>query len=179
MLSVFEGGAPPLCPTPYNLAADALTGEGSRHDKPALVVLQESGAFKWTYTLGTDLLDPWAAGATALILGADVGATRLPDLLRDHGATIFAAAPGVYRAMLRGDWFLTGDTVAMATDGAITYAGSNDDMMNAGGIRVSPLDVEGVLAHYQGLIDCAVTETPDQDRHNGDCGLPYSRGTPG
>lgn len=234
--------------------------------------LMHAGAFNWTYTLGTGLLDPWAAGATALIPGADVGATRLPDLLRDHGVTIFAAAPGVYRQMLRGrvridlptlrhalsagealpkatrdawqaatgtpvhealgmsecstfisgsparpapegtcgypqpgrhiavldsngtpvpqgdlgtlaihrsdpglflgyfgdeietksryngDWFLTGDTVTMAADGAITFAGRNDDMMNAGGFRVSPLDVESVLAHYPGLTDCAVTE---------------------
>jgi acyl-coenzyme A synthetase/AMP-(fatty) acid ligase len=45
-------------------------------------------------------------------------------------------------ARFAGDWFLTGDTVSMADDGAITYLGRDDDMMNAGGYRVSPLEVE-------------------------------------
>jgi acyl-coenzyme A synthetase/AMP-(fatty) acid ligase len=29
--------------------------------------LLHAGAFNWTFTLGTGLLDPWAMGATALI----------------------------------------------------------------------------------------------------------------
>ena len=33
----------------------------------------------------------------------------------------------------------------MDTDGAITYAGRADDMMNAGGYRVSPIEVEDAL----------------------------------
>ena len=55
-----------------------------------------AGAFNWTYTLGTGLLDPWAAGATALVPGPDA---PLGLLLRRHGATIFAAVPGVYRRL--------------------------------------------------------------------------------
>ena len=224
--------------------------------------LCHAGAFNWTYTLGTGLMDPWTIGATALIPvpGTDIAA--LPELLRAHRATIFAAAPGVYRRMLRdrdtlalpdlrhglsageklspelhrrwveltgtelheaygmsecstfissspahpargaalgqpqkgrrvailgadgrpvpqgapgviavhrddpglmldylnapeeaaarfrGDWFLTGDQGAMAVDGQITYLGRDDDMMNAGGYRVSPVEVESVLAAH-------------------------------
>ncbi len=63
--------------------------------------LLHAGAFNWTYTLGTGLLDPWAIGATALIPGPDVRVTQLPLLLKRFDATIFAAAPGVYRQMLR------------------------------------------------------------------------------
>ena len=29
--------------------------------------LLHAGAFNWTYTLGTGLMDPWSIGATALI----------------------------------------------------------------------------------------------------------------
>ncbi|MEL7089937.1 MAG: class I adenylate-forming enzyme family protein, partial [Planctomycetota bacterium] len=43
--------------------------------------LLHAGAFNWTYTLGTGLLDPWAAGATALIPTAGTPATALPGLL--------------------------------------------------------------------------------------------------
>ncbi|KUJ86071.1 benzoate--CoA ligase [Ruegeria marisrubri] len=226
--------------------------------------LCHAGAFNWTYTLGTGLMDPWTMGATALIPepGTDIGA--LPTLLCTHEATVFAAAPGVYRKMLQesekiesptlrhglcageklsrhlherwvkatgtelyeaygmsecstfissspahpargdalgqpqpgrrvailgpdgpvpqgaegtiavhrsdpglmltylnapeeaearmqGEWFLTGDQGAMAVDGQITYLGRDDDMMNAGGYRVSPVEVEAVLSRYPGI----------------------------
>src|SRR6056297_2548611 len=65
--------------------------------------LMHAGAFNWTYTLGTGLLDPWAKGATALIPAQGVGHAQIPLLLRRHEATIFAAAPGVYRHILKSD----------------------------------------------------------------------------
>ncbi|MFN6976531.1 MAG: class I adenylate-forming enzyme family protein [Gemmobacter sp.] len=233
--------------------------------------LMHAGAFNWTYTLGTGLLDPWSVGATAVIPAAGVTPDQLGLLMKRHDATIFAAAPGVYRQMLRaplpplarlrhglsageklpealraawtaatgtavhealgmtecstfvsgspdrpappgatgyaqdgrciavldaagapvprgqpgtlavhrgdpglflgydgqpeetesrfaGDWFLTGDTVSMAEDGAITYLGRDDDMMNAGGYRVSPLEVERAMASFPGLGDVAAAE---------------------
>lgn len=226
--------------------------------------LLHAGAFNWTYTLGTGLMDPWTVGATALIPEPGTDAAALPMLLKAHGATIFAAAPGVYRKMLKnnetldvpklrhglsagekmsvhlqaawraasktelyeaygmsecstfissspqtpargnalgtpqkgrkiailgpdgpveqgqegtiavhksdpgmmlgylnapedtaarmqGDWFLTGDQGAMAVDGQITYLGRDDDMMNAGGYRVSPMEVEAALSDHPGI----------------------------
>lgn len=220
--------------------------------------LCHAGAFNWTYTLGTGLMDPWTLGATALIPQDGIAPEHLPLLMKRHDATIFAAAPGVYRKMLkqgdklslpalrhglsageklseslrsqwqqatgtgvfeaygmsecstfisaspaapardgalgsvqtgrhialldedgfaaqgevgqiaihrsdpglmlgylgapeetaaryRGDWFLTGDLGILSSDGQIHYQGRNDDMMNAGGYRVSPLEVEAAL----------------------------------
>ena len=43
--------------------------------------LCHAGAFNWTFTLGTGLLDPWRAGATALIPGPEVTPAQLPLLL--------------------------------------------------------------------------------------------------
>ncbi len=63
--------------------------------------LLHAGAFNWTYTLGTGLMDPWTMGATALIPAAGIAPAQLPLLLKRHDATIFAAAPGVFRQMLR------------------------------------------------------------------------------
>jgi acyl-coenzyme A synthetase/AMP-(fatty) acid ligase len=65
--------------------------------------LMHAGAFNWTFTLGTGLLDPWAMGATALIPAPGVPVEALPLLLRRHDATILAAAPGVFRRLLRSD----------------------------------------------------------------------------
>jgi len=237
--------------------------------------LMHAGAFNWTYTLGTGVLDPWAIGATALIAEHGVTPAQLPLLLKRHDATVFAAAPGVYRQMLKspipalpklrhglsageklpdsvraawreaaggeiyeafgmsecstfistapqdhvsgatlgrpqtgrhvaivgpegpvawntegtiamhqddpglmlgyldqaeetrvrrqGPWFLTGDRGTMAPDGLVEYLGRDDDMMNAGGYRVSPLEVEAAFAGMPGLTDCAAIEVAVRD----------------
>ncbi|MFC6686791.1 class I adenylate-forming enzyme family protein [Jhaorihella thermophila] len=234
--------------------------------------LCHAGAFNWTYTLGTGLMDPWTVGATALIPAPGTEISALPGLLRQYEATIFAAAPGVYRkilkdhakldlpalrhglcageklsrhlheawraatgtelyeaygmsecstfisaspshpargdalgrpqkgrrvaiigedgqpvaqgqegtiavhrddpglmlgylnapdemqARMRGDWFLTGDQGAMAADGQVFYLGRADDMMNAGGYRVSPVEVETALASHPGIDQVGAAE---------------------
>lgn len=229
--------------------------------------MMHAGAFNWTYTLGTGLMDPWSIGATALIPAQNVSADQLPALMATHKATLFAAAPGVYRRLLRaelptlpqlrhglsagekmsqkirdlwhektgtpvyeafgmsecstfisaapgtpaplgaagfvqrgrtvalmgsdgpvprgsvgaiavhkddpglmleyldqpdetaaryqGDWFLTGDLATMDSAGAITYAGRADDMMNAGGYRVSPIEVEDALTAHPLISEAA------------------------
>lgn len=239
--------------------------------------LLHAGAFNWTFTLGTGLLDPWAAGATALVPAEGVTPDQLPLLLKRHDVTIFAAAPGIYRQMLRsspqlrlpklrhgltagerlaeplrgawtgatglglheafgmsecstfvsgsptrpapagftgyaqpgrrvalldaegtpvprgspgtlavhqsdpglflgyfeeegetksryqGDWFLTGDIGEMAEDGAIRYLGRDDDMMNAGGFRVSPMEVEAALNAHPDVQESAAVEVRVRD----------------
>ena len=229
--------------------------------------LLHAGAFNWTYTLGTGLMDPWSVGATAIIPPDGTDAATLPALMREQSATIFAAAPGVYRRILRqhmipvptlrhglsageklpdtlralwenqtgtpiheafgmseistfisgsparpappgtlgfaqpgrkiallgpdgpvdhgqiavhrsdtglmlgylgqpeetaarydGDWFLTGDEGTRHPSGAISYAGRADDMMNAGGTRVSPIEVESVLSTHPAITDVACAE---------------------
>jgi len=52
-------------------------------------------------------------------------------------------------------WFLTGDTVTMEASGWITYLGRTDDMMNAGGYRVSPIEVETVLNSHTDILQSA------------------------
>ncbi|MDE0968923.1 MAG: class I adenylate-forming enzyme family protein [Octadecabacter sp.] len=227
-----------------------------------------AGAFNWTYTLGTGLMDPWTLGATALIPAANTPLIRIPTLLAQYKATIFAAAPGIYRQLIKlgikpiptlqhalsageklpettraawiattntpifeaygmsecstfisgspsqpadigtlgypqlgrrvalldekgrsshigqiavhksdpglmlsylnapkdtaerfsADWFLTGDIGRRLPSGAIVYQGRVDDMMNAGGYRVSPIEVETALAQFPGIHEAAAVE---------------------
>jgi acyl-coenzyme A synthetase/AMP-(fatty) acid ligase len=234
-----------------------------------------AGDLNWTYTLGAGLTDPWAIGATALVYAGPRDRTIWPRLVAAHGATIFAAVPGVYRQMLeagavhaedfarlrhglsagealpepvrtgwtaatgreiyqaigmsevstyvsfcpahppvagrtgrpqpgrriavlpetggnpvargtdgilavsrrdpglmlgywrreaetaaafRGEWFVTGDRARMEADGSITGLGRANELMNAGGYRVSPLEVEAVLAAHPGIAEAAVAE---------------------
>lgn len=232
--------------------------------------IMHTGAFNWTYTLGTGVLDPWTIGATALIPAPDTPPVELVALMRTHKATILASSPGVYRRVLKvisdpvphlrhalsageklpdavrqkwykltrtqiheafgmsecstfisgspsrvapnpaigrpqrgrvvaivgpdgpcppetpgiiavhrddpglmlgylnahddtkkryqGDWFLTGDEGLMTNAGDIRYLGRADDMLNAGGVRVSPLEVEQALLKHPMISDVAVAE---------------------
>ncbi|KRW93591.1 class I adenylate-forming enzyme family protein [Paracoccus sp. MKU1] len=233
--------------------------------------LLHAGAFNWTFTLGTGLMDPWTVGATALIPAEGVAPEQIPLIAARHGATILAAAPGVFRRMLRadwrpwaglrhgltagerldpglrrdwqartgadlheamgmsecstflsgsparpapegtagfpqpgrriailddsgapgqgpgilavhrsdpglflgyldqpeetaarfrGDWFLTGDLAEATPEGAIRTLGRADDMMNAGGFRVAPGEVEDALSALPDAGDVAAAELP-------------------
>jgi acyl-coenzyme A synthetase/AMP-(fatty) acid ligase len=64
-------------------------------------VMLHAGAFNWTYTLGAGLLDPWAAGASTVIYDGPRDPGVWSRLASAHGATLFAAAPGVYRQLLK------------------------------------------------------------------------------
>ena len=60
-----------------------------------------AGAFNWTYTLGTGLIDPWANGATAIIYTGEKTPDIWPGLISKTGATIFAAVPSLMRQILK------------------------------------------------------------------------------
>ena len=58
----------------------------------------------------------------------------------------------------RGDWFIGGDLAHFDADGYLIYHGRNDDVMNAMGYRVSPLEVEHCLSQHPAVAEVAVTE---------------------
>ncbi|WP_208111931.1 acyl-CoA synthetase [Zavarzinia compransoris] len=60
--------------------------------------------------------------------------------------------------VLRGDWFAGGDLAHLDEDGYLWFHGRNNDLMNAGGYRVSPLEVEAALASHPAIADVAVAE---------------------
>ena len=67
------------------------------------------------------------------------------------------------RLPLTEDHFMTGDHATQSKDGTLTYQGRADDMMNCGGYRVSPLEVEAVLANVPDIGDVAVCSVPIND----------------
>lgn len=58
----------------------------------------------------------------------------------------------------RGDWFCGGDLASLDADGYLWHHGRNDDVMNAMGYRVSPVEVEMALAEHPAIAEVAVTE---------------------
>uniref|UniRef100_UPI0040367964 AMP-binding enzyme n=1 Tax=Paracoccus seriniphilus TaxID=184748 RepID=UPI0040367964 len=61
-------------------------------------------------------------------------------------------------ARFRGDWFVTGDHAVADADGAITLLGREDDIMNAGGFRVAPAEIEEVISRHPAAGDVAAAE---------------------
>lgn len=64
-------------------------------------VVLHAGAFNWTYTIGVGVLDPWCCGATAALARDVAEPATWARLIAEHGVTVFAAVPGVYRQILK------------------------------------------------------------------------------
>jgi acyl-coenzyme A synthetase/AMP-(fatty) acid ligase len=60
--------------------------------------------------------------------------------------------------VFRGDWFVGGDLCRFDEDGYLWYEGRHDDLMNAMGYRVSPVEVERILFHHETVGEVAVAE---------------------
>ncbi|MGI8854941.1 MAG: long-chain-fatty-acid--CoA ligase [Thermomicrobiales bacterium] len=62
---------------------------------------------------------------------------------------------------LRGGWFHTGDIATMDDDGYYTIVDRKKDMINAGGFKVWPREVEEVLYRHPAVQEAAVVPMPD------------------
>jgi acyl-coenzyme A synthetase/AMP-(fatty) acid ligase len=60
-----------------------------------------AGKYNWTYVLGTGLMDPLFRGHTAIVHEGVTDATRWPERIARHGATIFIGVPTIYRQILQ------------------------------------------------------------------------------
>jgi benzoate-CoA ligase len=66
------------------------------------------------------------------------------------------------RRAFQGEWLRTGDTYQRNADGSYSYLGRSDDMIKAGGIWVSPTEVEARLLEHPDVVEVAVVGVPDQ-----------------
>ena len=107
------------------------------------------------------------SGRRVAILPTDGGTTPLPasaiGLLAVHrsdpGLMLgYLNRPAEQAAATRGEWFIGGDLAKIDDDGWVWHHGRNDDIMNAFGYRVSPLEVEKALAANPDVADVAVAE---------------------
>ena len=63
----------------------------------------------------------------------------------------------------RGEWLYTGDKFYVDEEGFYHYAGRADDMLKAGGIWVSPVEIEHTLRTHEAVYECCVMGYPDRD----------------
>lgn len=64
---------------------------------------------------------------------------------------------------LRGGWLLTGDMIYIGPEGYVYMLGRADDIINVGGEKVSPLEVENAAGEYPDVAECACLGVPDPD----------------
>jgi benzoate-CoA ligase family protein len=65
------------------------------------------------------------------------------------------------KATIQGEWIRTGDKYYCDADGYYWYGGRSDDMLKAGGIWVSPVEIESVLIDHEAVQECAVVGRDD------------------
>lgn len=63
----------------------------------------------------------------------------------------------------RGEWLFTGDKFYVDEGGYYHYAGRVDDMLKAGGIWVSPVEIEHTLRAHEAVYECCVMGRADGD----------------
>ncbi|MPY84232.1 MAG: benzoate-CoA ligase family protein [Actinophytocola sp.] len=67
------------------------------------------------------------------------------------------------RQVFLGEWLRTGDTYVRNADGTLTCLGRANDMLKAGGIWVSPSEVENRLLEHPDVAEVVVVAVPDSD----------------
>lgn len=63
----------------------------------------------------------------------------------------------------QGEWVRTGDKYTRDADGYFWYAGRGDDMIKAGGMWVSPAEVEGALVEHPAVVEAGVVGAAGAD----------------
>jgi 4-hydroxybenzoate-CoA ligase len=67
------------------------------------------------------------------------------------------------KSALSGEWIRTGDKYLRDADGFFVHGGRSDDMIKAGGIWVSPVEVEAAVIRHPSVVECAVIAIADAD----------------
>jgi long-chain acyl-CoA synthetase len=73
----------------------------------------------------------------------------------------YSGRPEETQQVLHDGWFHTGDIAYLDSDGYCYIIDRKKDMINVGGMKVYPRDVEEVLFQHPGVADVAVVGVPD------------------
>ena len=61
----------------------------------------------------------------------------------------------------RGEWYVSGDLIAMDSDGFVTYCGRGDELLKVAGKWLAPAEVEGCLLQHPAVAEVAVVGRRD------------------
>lgn len=67
------------------------------------------------------------------------------------------------RTAFTGDgWFKTGDLACRAANGSVQITGRAKDLINRGGIKINPVDIEAVIDRHPAVLMSAIAPIPDE-----------------
>ncbi|MEM8593158.1 MAG: class I adenylate-forming enzyme family protein [Pseudomonadota bacterium] len=155
-------------PSKLNLPKLRHTLTAGEHLQPALRHAWEEATGKGLYdafgmTECSTFLSASPSGAPSLTAQKGRKISVLEDATiaihkDEQGLMLGYLENGTPKLPLDGDWFRTSDKALRSEDGTITYQSRVSDILNAGGYRVSPLEIEGVLSAHARIDEAAVTE---------------------
>ena len=96
--------------------------------------------------------------------GTEITDVDVPGSLYVSGQSVasgYWCRAEITRRAFQGEWLRTGDTYRRNPDGTFSYLGRSDDMIKAGGIWVSPSEVEARLLEHPDVLEVAVVGVPD------------------
>ena len=64
-------------------------------------------------------------------------------------------------AFTRDGWFETGDTAELSAGGHLRFTGRVKEIINRGGVKYSPVDIEALIDRMPGVARCAIVPYPD------------------
>jgi acyl-CoA synthetase (AMP-forming)/AMP-acid ligase II len=109
-----------------------------------------------------------AAPGTALRVVAEPGGPALPPgtegRLQVRGPSVFEGYldnPQATAAAFDDGWFDTGDTARLGDDGSLTLTGRVKELIDRGGVKFNPVDVEVLLDAVPGVGRCVLVPMPD------------------
>lgn len=79
----------------------------------------------------------------------------------DGCATAYLGDPAASARVFRNGWVYPGDEGALSADGLLTLMGRSNDVINQGGIKVSPETIEDVLLSLPAVREAAAFGVPD------------------
>ncbi len=161
-----------LVPTQLRRLLDAGTGPGQLHAvllggaAPGDALLTDARAAGWR-VITTYGMSETCGGCVYDAVPLDEVQVRIADgVVEIAGPTLFTGylgQPELTASMLADGWFRTADLGRWLPGGLLAIRGRADDVINTGGEKVVPGEVEAVLGTAPGVADVVVVGLPDPE----------------
>jgi O-succinylbenzoic acid--CoA ligase len=100
----------------------------------------------------------------------EISGAALFDGYEQDGELVSRQAPG--------SWFATGDLGTLDGAGRLSVQGRSDDLINSGGEKIDPSEVEAVLEGHPAILEAGVHGAPDAQWGERVCAVLVARGEP-
>ena len=157
------------------LTTETLKGLENRFDAP---VLEAYGMTEAAHQMSTNPLPPGerrpgsvgtATGVKISIMDMESQGSILPPNTKGEivirGENVMGGYrnnPEATRDAIKDGWFRTGDQGFLSEDGYLTLTGRIKELINRGGEKISPLEIDEVLKQHPSVLEAVAFSVPDK-----------------